>query len=72
MRRSPSLLLAALFALVAASCGSGGSSGGGASTPPTLDAQRVLDFSLPSVEGPTIEGADYSGKALALWFWAPW
>ena len=32
----------------------------------------VLDFSAPRLGGGTVEGADYSGKHLAIWFWAPW
>ena len=32
----------------------------------------MLDFTLPAVDGGQIRGRDYSGKALALWFWAPW
>ena len=32
----------------------------------------ILDFTAPRLGGGTISGADYSGKALALWFWAPW
>ena len=31
-----------------------------------------LDFSLPGVTGGTVEGADYAGKPLLVWFWAPW
>jgi hypothetical protein len=32
----------------------------------------ILDFSAPALAGGTLSGADYSGKAVALWFWAPW
>jgi hypothetical protein len=36
---------------------------------PTPD---VLRFSAPRLGGGTIEGEDYSGRDVALWFWAPW
>ncbi len=32
----------------------------------------VLDFSAPRVGGGAVDGADYTGKDLAIWFWAPW
>jgi hypothetical protein len=33
---------------------------------------EVLRFSAPRLGGGTIEGEDYSGRDVALWFWAPW
>jgi hypothetical protein len=33
---------------------------------------EILNFSAPRLGGGTIEGADYRGQDLALWFWAPW
>ncbi len=33
---------------------------------------EVLDFEAPALAGGTLKGADYSGKDLAIWFWAPW
>lgn len=33
---------------------------------------EVLRFSAPRLDGGTIEGEDYSGSDVALWFWAPW
>ena len=73
MRRTVVPLVLALGLLVAA-CGggSGPASGGGDRGGAVLDAQEILDFRLPSVEGPEVDGQDYAGKALALWFWAPW
>ena len=68
--------------LLAAACGSSGgtekgviakssvpSTNGAAAATPVAD---VLDFTLPGVTGPQVRGADYAGKSLALWFWAPW
>jgi hypothetical protein len=40
--------------------------GGGRPTP------EVLRFSAPKLGGGTLEGADYSGRDVAIWFWAPW
>ena len=33
---------------------------------------EVLDFSAPRLGGGAVEGSDYAGKDLAIWFWAPW
>ena len=38
----------------------------------TGTVSEVLDFTAPSLEGGAITGADYAGKDLAIWFWAPW
>lgn len=32
----------------------------------------VLDFEAASLSGGVLRGADYVGKDVALWFWAPW
>ena len=74
------VVLIALAAVAAACTGNGGQdhgvSVGGSSRPPESGAQvvggSILDFTLPGVDGPEVRGADYAGKALALWFWAPW
>ena len=72
VRRSAALVL--VLGLVAVGCGSNDSSGdGGAVTKgASVSTREVLDFTLPAVDGGQIRGRDYSGKALALWFWAPW
>ncbi|MEO7837502.1 MAG: hypothetical protein ABIS21_07665 [Acidimicrobiales bacterium] len=36
---------------------------------PVADA---LQFSAAAVNGSQVVGADYAGKDVALWFWAPW
>jgi len=33
---------------------------------------EVLRFSAPRLGGGTVEGEDFSGQDVALWFWAPW
>ncbi|HWC72028.1 MAG TPA: hypothetical protein VG993_12785 [Actinomycetota bacterium] len=45
-----------------------------AATPEQEDGPtpEVLRFSAPRLGGGTIEGEDYSGRDVALWFWAPW
>jgi hypothetical protein len=32
----------------------------------------VLRFSAPRLGGGRVVGADYAGRDVALWFWAPW
>lgn len=43
--------------------------GGGEERPPV---PRELMFTAPALSGGTIRGADYAGKDLVIWFWAPW
>ncbi|HET6713647.1 MAG TPA: hypothetical protein VFI59_08055 [Actinomycetota bacterium] len=43
----------------------GGGEGGGR-------VPEVLRFSAPRLGGGTVEGEDFSGEDVALWFWAPW
>lgn len=43
--------------------------GGGEKKPPV---PRELMFTAPALSGGTIRGADYAGKDLVIWFWAPW
>lgn len=33
---------------------------------------RELRFTAPALGGGTIRGADFAGKDLVMWFWAPW
>lgn len=33
---------------------------------------EVLDFTAPKLGGGTLEGADFAGQDVAIWFWAPW
>lgn len=40
--------------------------GGGPAVP------RELRFSAPALGGGEIDGADYAGSDLVIWFWAPW
>jgi len=48
----------------------GGSSGGDRNGGGTVP--EVLRFSAPRLGGGTVEGEDFSGQDVALWFWAPW
>jgi len=36
------------------------------------EVPRELRFSAPALGGGTIDGADYAGSDLVIWFWAPW
>jgi hypothetical protein len=39
---------------------------------PSAGVPEVLDFSAPSLGGGSVNGSDYVGKDVAIWFWAPW
>lgn len=41
---------------------------------PTDDVEvpRELRFTAPALGGGTIDGSDYAGSDLVIWFWAPW
>jgi hypothetical protein len=68
-----------LAALILPACGSGGK--GGESTSFQSPSQRstegskatgLLDFQAPKLGGGTVNGSDFAGKDVAMWFWAPW
>ena len=42
--------------------------------PPGSEAEvpRELRFTAPALGGGTIDGVDYAGSDLVIWFWAPW
>jgi hypothetical protein len=47
----------------------------GASASPTPGSPapaEVLGFTAPRLGGGTIEGAEFAGRDVAFWFWAPW
>jgi len=43
-----------------------------AAAPPEGLAADVFGFSAPLVGGGQVEGGEFAGQDLALWFWAPW
>ncbi len=43
-----------------------------ATTVAPADVPEQLRFSVAGVDGAQVVGADYAGKDVALWFWAPW
>jgi hypothetical protein len=77
---------AVVLALAAGACSAGAgettaSSPPISTVPPSADASpggdsapvpEVLDFTAQRLGGGTIEGAQYAGSPLAIWFWAPW
>lgn len=81
-------LVAIALALAATACGSGAGDGPApadvAATAPMgsdttarpaagpAEVPDVLDFTVAGVDGAQIAGADYAGRDVALWFWAPW
>ncbi|MEO7369525.1 MAG: hypothetical protein ABI949_05935 [Ilumatobacteraceae bacterium] len=79
MRR---VLVGAISVMLLSSCGAAGSQSSPQPTaaPPTTSASnptslatvpQSLAFSAPRVGGGTIDLADYAGKPVLLWFWAP-
>lgn len=64
----------AVLALAASACSQGGTTGSGG--PPATSGSpgvaELLDFTAPVLGGGTLRGADYAGKDVAIWFWAPW
>ena len=50
----------------------GGGGGGGGDRNGGGPVPEVLRFSAPRLGGGTVEGEDFSGQDVALWFWAPW
>ena len=35
-------------------------------------ASGMLDFQAPKLGGGTVNGSDFAGQDVAMWFWAPW
>ncbi|WP_304452039.1 redoxin domain-containing protein [Nocardiopsis sp. YSL2] len=75
--------VASAAALLLSACGAPDTDGGqagpdGAAAPsdtaPPADGSGAdhLDFTAPTVGGDDVEGADYAGRPVVLWFWAPW
>ena len=74
MRRS--LLLAVLAGSLLTACGSAGSTPSDAGGSPGESGvvalvPAALQFSAPKVGGGTIDFAQYAGRPVVLWFWAP-
>ncbi|TDE00709.1 redoxin domain-containing protein [Jiangella asiatica] len=40
-------------------------------TPPS-EVPEELDFTAPTIDGGTFDGASLAGRPAVLWFWAPW
>jgi hypothetical protein len=38
----------------------------------TAPVARELRFTAPRLGGGQIRGAEYAGRDVAIWFWAPW
>ncbi|HEV8565275.1 MAG TPA: hypothetical protein VGR41_10185 [Actinomycetota bacterium] len=65
----------AVFAIAASACSQASSSA--VAGPPSTSTSpggvaKVLDFTAPLLGGGTLRGSDYTGKDVAIWFWAPW
>jgi hypothetical protein len=77
--RAPALILLLVAAACArapvderppAAAGSPSSTSRSQGAPP--EAAKVLRFEAPRLGGGVLRGADYAGKDVAIWFWAPW
>ena len=33
---------------------------------------EILEFTAPKLGGGQVEGSEFQGSDLAIWFWAPW
>lgn len=44
----------------------------GPAAPAAVEVPDVLRFRAPGIDGSEVVGADYAGRDVALWFWAPW
>jgi hypothetical protein len=40
--------------------------------PSEVEVPDLLRFEAPGLDGNRVRGADYAGRDLAIWFWAPW
>lgn len=73
-RRRPSFLrlcaLVAVAVLALAACGSDDGAAP-AGTPDAGGGSSILQFTAKTLDGRTVEGASYTGRPVAFWFWAP-
>lgn len=67
-----SRIVAAALALTA--CGGGETGGGGSATGGggAVPEGELLSFEAETIEGETVDVADFVGSDLVIWFWAPW
>ena len=83
--RARTTAAASLLLLVAAACGSAPPPPEGPparsetpGSPPTTSVSpeprpaEILNFEAANLAGGVIRGAEYAGKDVAFWFWAPW
>ncbi len=79
-RRSQTRMVAgtlAIAALVGAACGTGGTVAEDAAVEPsaaetTESVGQALSGEFETISGATIDLADFDGRDVVLWFWAPW
>ena len=73
VKRSVPIILLLTLAVVGIVMMAGSKEDTAPSAPPISEGTpQILDFTAPQLDGGEVNGADYSGKDVALWFWAPW
>ncbi len=79
--RSSVLALLVLLALIASACGSTATETTAAAPADSAteevadgvsDGARLLVGEFTTVDGETVNLADYQGQDVVFWFWAPW
>jgi len=79
IKRAAIVLAAVLTTLLLGACANNTKGSGKVSfgqptpTPGEIRSQgSLLDFRAPKLGGGLVNGNDFAGQDLALWFWAPW
>ncbi len=67
--RTRLLALLLLVAMAAAACGS---SATGSSSAAGSETVEVFDGEFATLDGASVNLADFQGQDVVLWFWAPW
>jgi len=79
IKRTAIIFTAILATLLLSACANNGKGSGKVSfgepshTQGAVKSQgSLLDFRAPKLGGGVVNGNDFAGQDLALWFWAPW
>ncbi len=82
LRHAALLIVMGVFSAACASSPSPAPADGARPSPSSAEAKpspgeerpvpEILGFSAPRLSGGTVEGSEFAGRDLAIWFWAPW